>query len=130
MTQIRFLRDKKNWYKTYQHPQEDFGVWLFFQLIQYDFCGNWARDLLRENIMGPEARGCSGNCSDVEIKGERAIVSYQFTPEDREEIDILEVDRNHLVEIINKWQDLSDRDAKEIIVRRDGERFEIEGVFE
>jgi hypothetical protein len=60
------------------------------------------------------------------IDENRAFIGNQYDNERQE----IELDRTHLLELINKWEDLSNRDAKEIIVRRDGERFEIEGVFE
>jgi hypothetical protein len=97
---------------------------LLYELIENDF-GRSLRSELKKHIM---LRGCTGDCSDVEIQGERAIISYLYAS--KGENASFEMNKHHLLELINKWEDVSNRDAKEIIVRRDGERFEIESMFE
>jgi hypothetical protein len=127
MQTIRFLRKSYNEYNEEHTPINDVAIWLFYELIQNDFICKPAREFLKNNIM---LKGCYGNCCIVEIQEERAILSYYLYTLPGENNRKFELNRTHLLELINKWEDLSDHDAKQIIVRRDGERFQIDGVFE
>jgi hypothetical protein len=63
---------------------------------------------------------------NVDIKDDKSFIRRPYSspiapPE-------LVMNKDHLRDIINQWDDLSLRDAKEITIHRDGERFTVEGV--
>jgi hypothetical protein len=121
----RFYRIRKNRYNTTNTNLtiEDLGIGLFFEIMQSD---PNTKEQFKEYLPKTETFLFYGDLNYGFIDENRAFIGNQYDNERQE----VELDRTHLLELINKWEDLSNRDAKEIIVRRDGERFEIEGVFE
>jgi hypothetical protein len=117
-----FYQDGTSFYYPTTTSIKDKDIWLFYELV-HDYNGRGLLDKYLEN-----KRSCAGNCSYVDIEGETARVGWQYLNEN--EFYELVIDRTYLLELVNKWYDLSERDAKEIIVSRDGNKFEIEGIFE
>jgi len=123
MIEVKFCKQNKGYYISEGFKSiKDKDIWLFYELV-HDFNRPGSlNEYLQED-------GCYGDCSYVEFEGKKARVGWQPLQGTKVFYE-LEIDRAYLLELVNKWYDLSKRDAKEIIVRRDGERFEIEGVFE
>jgi hypothetical protein len=125
MIEVRLQRLEKYRYKYASDftSHNDIGIGLLIDILKFD---PNTKQRFKENLPSTEQKLFFGDLNYGYVGGERAIIGDQYDTEEKE----FELDRTHLLELINKWEDLSNRDAKEIIVRRDGERFEIEGVFE
>jgi hypothetical protein len=117
-----FYRDRANLYYPTAISIDNKDVWLFYELV-HDYS---VRGRLDKHL--EDQRNCAANCSYVDIEGETARVGWQYLDDDK--FYELIIDRVYLLELVNKWYDLSERNAKEIIVSYDGKKFEIEGVFE
>lgn len=103
-------------------PIADKATELFYDLIR-DFAQGSLRDVIKI-LTNQLPCGLEGNCSYVYVSKEKARFGCLYDEEG------VEMSRAKLLELVVKWYDLSKQHAKEIIIRRDGERFEIEGVDE
>lgn len=64
---------------------------------------------VRKDLLDPNSRGVTGNRSDVTIKGDVVTIQplYSENPEDW----AIEIDRHVLLELIEKWKVLYDKEA-------------------
>ena len=67
---------------------------------------------------------------DLEKVGNKIILSYDWNQNaPLEEQDTFETTKEQLHYIINRWQELIKKDAKEILITRDGDKITVEGKF-
>lgn len=123
MTEAKFHRIKYYDYESClsPFPVEDLGICLLYKLLQ-DFA--IARHILIRELIDPDSRGINSSRIVMELEGKRAFLWSQFDEEENK----FELDRKHLSELVNKWDFLCKKDVEMIVIRRDGERFEIEEV--
>jgi hypothetical protein len=87
-----------------------------------DHCNEvrWFTDLLTS----PDAKGISGNMSRVKIQGNIVIIKPAAIGSEIFEDEIVEMDRNTLLELAQDWEVLVERNPSKIyIYRKDGRLF-------
>jgi hypothetical protein len=110
----------KNYYVPNIAPIADIPLWIMYELLQY------AKISLRKSSESYDEPVFWTQFENVDIKDDKSFIRRPYSsptapPE-------LVMNKDHLRDIINQWDDLSLRDAKEITIQRDGERFTIEGI--
>lgn len=81
---------------------------------------NW----VKEELLNPESEGITGNKADVTIENNKVIIQPLFG--DNPEEYAIEIDRNLLLNLIDQWQQLVNKDVPEIyIVRHENGSIEI-----
>jgi len=76
----------------------------------------WTR-AVKDSLLDQNSSGISGNVTDVTIENNKVIIepSAYITPNSNFSI---EIDKQDLLNLINKWQELVARECKEIIFTR------------
>lgn len=120
MVESKFYRIKHYDYRLAENIEPDKAIWLFYSLVQHFAI---ARDILINELYDPKSTGAGFNGMYLTIEKNRAFIFSEIDINDE-----FELDREHLLDLVIKWDELSKRDVQEIIIRRDGERFEIEEV--
>ena len=88
--------------------------------------------VVKRELLNPEGRGATGNLTDVTIKGNTVIIQpAMFDVTDEPEEYAIEIDRDVLLDLINQWEDLKKKKAKEITFYRDEHnKITVEGAFD
>lgn len=83
---------------------------------------------VKERLFIPSSRGIVGNKDEVIIDGDKITIQPQFT--DTPEEWAIEIDKKVLLDLINKWQELVQKDAREItFTRHEDGSITITGAF-
>jgi hypothetical protein len=114
-------RHSTNYYLPNIAPITDMLLWIIYELLQYK--KGWRR----KPSPNHDEPAFWAQFENVDIKDDKSFIRRPYSlptapPE-------LIMNKDHLRDIIKQWDDLSLRDAKEITIQRDGERFTIEGKF-
>ncbi len=98
----------------------DAGLLLILSLLSDVYCdGSW----LKEGIINNEFYG-TNQCL-LEKKSETIIIKDALTTIFQPVIHEFELNTNHLLEIIEKWESLCNKNVDEIIVTRTGNKFDL-----
>lgn len=90
--------------------------------------GGSFEECIQKELIKPDGKGCTGNKTDVTIKANKVIIEPLFT-ENPEKWSI-EIDKDVLLTLISKWQELVQKDAQEItFTRHEDDNITIEGIF-
>lgn len=123
MAEEVFYKVKKNHYEIKEYAFKDHGICLLYELLQ-----GFAHPLFREyairELSDPLSDGITGAVIAIDLKGDGVSMYYNLDENAQNFI----MSRQHLLDLIHKWDELSNHDVQEILIRRDGERFEIEEV--
>jgi hypothetical protein len=120
---------KTNFYKisriryNYEYNEfDDFDIWLLYNLFDDFSAPTGAFSELIEEIIDKNANNISGDLSNLKLRDENAIIRSKWDDEKR----TLTINRAYLLELANKWRELSEKGVPIITIKRDGEIFIIE----
>jgi len=78
--------------------------------------GSYWTNAIRHALQNPISEGATGNKTDVTIKGDKVIIEPLFAENPQEYA--IEIDRQVLFDLINKWQELVAKKCQEITFTR------------
>lgn len=93
----------------------------------FDEGANWIQSIQKE-LLKLDSQGITGNKTDVTIKGSKVIIEPLFTETPKKWT--VEIDRDVLLALIAKWQELAQKNAQEItFTHHEDGNITIEGTF-
>ncbi len=120
---VVFYRTKSGYYLPDTAPIEEVDIWVLYELLQYQNSPPGLRKPVKiedENSFWNQFKNMRMDSNKVKLRP----FSHMGAA-----LDLLELEKTHLRELINTWDDLVAKDAREITIRRNGEQFEITGTF-
>ena len=122
MLKTNFYKISKIRYNYEYNEFDDFDIWLLYNLFDdFSFPSGAFAELI--NFLTNKQSGTStGNLSLLIFKENLVIVYSLWDEEER----ALTLERSYLLELANKWRELSEKGVPIITIKRDGEIFTIE----
>lgn len=108
--------------KSYRQTECDDEYLEMLALIFND--GNGWTNAVKDILQDPNETGIFGNMSRIRKQGISIEISYNFGDEFDE--DYIEIDRQVLLDLINKWQELVQKKVPEIYIIRHDDNGKIE----
>lgn len=102
---------KDGYYMKQRYKDEYLGMLSYI----FEDGSGWFEGVKR-NLLNPNSKGVTGNRSDVTIKGD--VVTIQPLYGDDAEDYAIQINRHVLLELIDKWKMLYEKEANEIVFTR------------
>lgn len=104
--------------------------YLMMIISIFDEGGGWTKTVKRE-LLNPQSQGITGNRVEVDIQQNKVVIRDVCFDDDDTEDNAIEIDRQVLLDLINQWQDLVQKEAQEIVfTRHDDGSITVTGTFE
>ena len=116
---IDFYKISKIRYRHTYNEENNFGIWLLYNLFDDFSFPSGAFSFLIEELSKKNSRLLAGNLSILDLEENTVDLYSRWDDEKR----VLKINRAYLLELANKWCELSEKGVPIITIKRDGETF-------